>query len=916
MICPRRILPFLLVLFLPFHCPAAEFPLEQWQAWNRQTADRYPREAWLSYAKPEDAGWSSEKLQQARDYFDTLDSAAVMVIYDGAVLAAWGEYDRRFPCHSIRKSLLNAMYGIHVGQGNIDLNKTLADLNIDDNPPLTIAERKARVIDLLRSRSGVYHSAAYETKKMKETRPARGSHQPGELFWYNNWDFNTLCTIFEQESRTKVFEEFQRRFAIPLGMEDFRLRDGYYHLEPEHSRHAAYPFCMSARDLARIGLLFLREGRWNDRQILTKEWVRDSTAAHVEETDTKSNSQSDFGLLGAGGTPAVRVGDTTSKSPYAYGYLWWPIADGPLQGLGMFSARGYGGHAIDVVPSADLVLVHRVDTYWDVCSFFEKEKHRVKNGERFKLLEMILDARVAPPEREPALAPLAESRNAVDTVELEPDALDRYAKLYDFEEFKLRVTRAEDGLLIGHPGKVTFRLLPLASTEFVIEDVEVPVTFQLDDQGDPSGMIIEVSPEKQFSGFVEAFDFEQASRDVPKPREIWPIVRQHTIPLEFTVRSDEIVTSDTDPSKKLRKVTGHFWSQELAGKKWGHPCVIFLPEDNARNLTPERKGKVVIIGSPPREYYPVHVDKYGEPIAARTGYPTMVLSNPGEYPDGSAIESDMRSLHALNKQTGENYYNMNCQLAVVYIQAMNAMQQFLGLDDLKAVVGGHSKRGRSATVAAAMDPRVASVIVMGNEGIYATDRIQWHLSFHHAFFQDQVNVPVFYLGATNEDGYKMFNVNIMQERLKRPMTIEMIPNYCHSNFSDIQTMDFLMWVSHVFDGRPISQIRDVSHERQEGRSIFRAKVESDAKVQIVRAWYVYSDDDAWRDLMWYHLLMVKTGDHYEAVLGGKVPDAFFVEVGDIARGISGYVSSLPQKLTDATVIERHSRGSRPRLWEP
>jgi hypothetical protein len=415
---------------------------------------------------------------------------------------------------------------------------------------------------------------------------------------------------------------------------------------------------------------------------------------------------------------------------------------------------------------------------------------------------------------------------------------------------------------------------------------------------------------------AKPFDFAAASRDVPKPREIWPLVKRFTVPLEFKVLSDEVVTSDTDPSKKLRKVTAHFFSQELAGKKWGHPCVIFLPEDNRVNLSPERKGKTVIIGSPPRDYFPVHVVKYGEPIAARTGYPTMVLSNPGVYPDGSDIERDIGILTTLRKQTGKNYYNMNCQLAVVYIQAMNAFQQFLGLEDLKAVVGGHSKRGRSATVAAAMDPRVASVIIMGNEGVYATDRIQWHLSFHHAFFQDQVHVPVFYLGATNEDGYKMFNVNILQERLKRPMTIEMIPNYCHSNFSEIQYMDFLMWVSHVHDGRPITQIRDVTHERQQNRTIFRARIESKAKIQIVRTWYVYTDDPAWRDLMWYHLLMHKASDHYEAVLYGKIPDAFLVEVGDIARGIPGYVSSVPHKLTDAPVIERHSRGSLPRLWEP
>lgn len=415
---------------------------------------------------------------------------------------------------------------------------------------------------------------------------------------------------------------------------------------------------------------------------------------------------------------------------------------------------------------------------------------------------------------------------------------------------------------------------------------------------------------------AEVFDFDKASRDVPKPRELWPSVLEHAIPTEFTIKSDEIVTSDTDPAKKLRKVTAHFYSLQIEGKPWGHQCVIFLPVDPERNLTPERKGKVTIIGCPGHDYFPVHVDKIGDPIATRTEYPTMILSNPGEYDDGSPIERDMASLRRIQAKTGSSIYSMNCILALVYVQAMNVFEEFLGVDNLQAVVGGHSKRGRSATVAAAVDSRVATSIIMGNEGVYSTDRIQWHLPFHHAFFQEQVSVPVFYLGATNEDGYKMFNVNLLQERLKRPMTVELIPNYCHSNFSEIQFMDLLMWVAHIHDGRPITQITDVTHERVDGKSVFRAKVNSEAKVQMVRAWYVYSDNPAWRDLMWYHLLMTKEGDHYEATLSGKIPDAFFVEVGDIAQGIPGYVSSVPQKLTDAEVIERVSRGSRPRLWEP
>ena len=412
------------------------------------------------------------------------------------------------------------------------------------------------------------------------------------------------------------------------------------------------------------------------------------------------------------------------------------------------------------------------------------------------------------------------------------------------------------------------------------------------------------------------FDFEAASRDVPQPRELWPLVRRHMVPLEFEVLSDEVVISDTDPRLRLRKVTAHFNSQELAGKVWGHPCVIFLPEDEARNRVPERRGKVVIVSSPDGDAFPIHVTKYGEPIAARSGYPTMVLSNPGRYPDGAHVERDIRILNQLRRETGEDYYNMNCQLAVVHIQAINALQEYLGLDDLKAVIGGHSKRGRSATVAAAIDSRVVSPIIMGNEGVHRTDQIQGHLSFHHAFFQEQVTVPVFYLGATNEDGYRMFNVNIMQERLERPMTIEMIPNYCHSNFSEIQYLDFAMWVAHIHDGRPISRIEEVTHERRGDASVFRARVESEAKIQLVRAWYVYCDDDAWRDLMWYHLVMRRVGDHWEAVLPGKVPDAFLIEVGDTALGYPGYVSSTPRKLTDAPVVERVSRGSRPRLWEP
>ncbi|MBN1590011.1 MAG: hypothetical protein JW888_10885 [Pirellulales bacterium] len=414
------------------------------------------------------------------------------------------------------------------------------------------------------------------------------------------------------------------------------------------------------------------------------------------------------------------------------------------------------------------------------------------------------------------------------------------------------------------------------------------------------------------------FNFDEATRDVPKPRETWPLVKQDMVPMDLKIVSDEIVASDTDPSKKLRKVTARFNSMKLDDKIWGHPCIVLMPADNSINMTPERKGKVVIVSSPCSPGHPVfdaHVAKYGDPIATRTGYPTMVLANPGVYPDGSEIERDIHVLGRIGRRTGKYYYNMNCQLAVVYIQAMNAMEELLGLDTVKAVLGGHSKRGLSTPVAAAMDSRVASAIIMGNEGVCPRDRVTPWLSFHYPFFQDQVNVPVFYLGATNEDGYTMFNINHTQSLCKRPMTIEMIPNYRHNNFSEKQYMDFMMWVAHTFDGRPLSHISEVTHEKKGHLRFYRAKIDTKAKIQIVQLWTAYTDNPEWRDVMWYGRVMRREGDYWVGATHGKTPDAFMIEVGDIAGGIPGYVTSLPQKLTDVPAQQRPGKGM-PLHWRP
>jgi len=305
-------------------------------------ATYYPGSTWERVASPEADGWSPEGLEAAQAFADSIGSAAVMIVHDGRIVDEWGAVERKFRCHSIRKSFLSALYGIAVQRGAIDMAATMGTLGINDNPPrLTDTEKTATVRMLLKARSGVYHDALFETDAMEAARPARGSHAPGTFWYYNNWDFNVLGTIFEQATGTKIHQAFKDEIADPIGMTAYAVSDGRY-VNGDDSIHPAYPFQMTARDMARFGLLFARNGVWDGAQIVPAFWVKESTVSYSDAGD-------------AGG----------------YGYLWWVAVDGQhFDGVGpvpfgTFTARGAGGHVLAVVPDLDLVVVHRVNTFED-----------------------------------------------------------------------------------------------------------------------------------------------------------------------------------------------------------------------------------------------------------------------------------------------------------------------------------------------------------------------------------------------------------------------------------------------------------------------------------------------------------------------------------------------------------------------
>lgn len=324
----------------------------------------YPGQTWQKVTTPETQGWSSAKLTLAREYSPSIGSAAVMIVVNGEILAEWGDTTRKIDVRSITKSLMNALYGIAVAEGKINIQSTLAELGVDDKrPPLTVGEKQTRIVDLLQARSGVYHFSGIDTAMMRENMPAAGSHPPGTFWFYHNWDFCALGGIYEQTTQRSRFTDFEQLIAQPLEMEDFALTDTAYEWGSRESVFPWYRFRLSARDLARFGLLYLRQGQWKGTQMIPAEWIADSIKPY-----------SDASEWGCGG----------------YGMLWWVTVDGRLFpdveiSDNAFAGTGRAGDYLVIIPDLDLVVVHRTNPPLSVVS-----------DEDFgTLLKLILDAKMS-----------------------------------------------------------------------------------------------------------------------------------------------------------------------------------------------------------------------------------------------------------------------------------------------------------------------------------------------------------------------------------------------------------------------------------------------------------------------------------------------------------------------------------------
>lgn len=300
----------------------------------------WPDADWTRWETPEAGGMSSVGLQEVERRLAEMASSAMMVVTGGRIAYDYGDITEVSYLASVRKSLLAMLYGIYQERGAINLDMTLEAMGIDDVQGLLPVERQATARHLIQARSGVYHPASNSGDNLADA-PARGSQEPGSYYLYSNWDFNAAGTAFEVQTGVDLFDALERDLALPLGFQDFDRSQHEKGGNLDVSMHPSYHMHLSTRDMARVGYLALRNGRWRDQQVVPSAWMAEMTSAI---------------------TPVHEMNpEWRREGPHGYGYMWWvwdgPHATGPYAGA--YTGVGAVGQYITVLPALDMVVAHK-----------------------------------------------------------------------------------------------------------------------------------------------------------------------------------------------------------------------------------------------------------------------------------------------------------------------------------------------------------------------------------------------------------------------------------------------------------------------------------------------------------------------------------------------------------------------------
>ncbi len=442
-----------------FHAQMGDFDgTYKWEDQGKFSIDR--PSSIFQYKNPEKHGLDSKKLIEASIKISSgviKNIHSLLIIKNGDLV--FEEYyngsnvNHNHQIRSAGKSITSIAIGIAIDKGYISgVDEKVFDY-FSEEAPLGGRESKKQYMTiehLLTMTSGFdcddWREPKFECANKMTTTKNWGqfalnlpmSHHPGTHWAYNGTALMILSDLIKKTTGEKYQEFLNTHLMKPLGIKSYVPL-----ISPLGNAYTGGSAKMTARDMAKIGYLFLKKGNWFGNQVVSSAWVDQSSKFSVE---------------------------TSSFHPY--GYLWWR-GQRTVNGLNIetFYAAGNGGQNIFVFPSLDMVVVFTGGNYGNKLT-----------NQIFGLLSKHVIAASVPQKAKPKI------------LELSQDTITSYTGIYEKKNIKFYITKNGNSLYWNNkPGdfKKT-RMYPLSENLFILPSNNYDhsfIKFQFDLQKQLSGLI-------------------------------------------------------------------------------------------------------------------------------------------------------------------------------------------------------------------------------------------------------------------------------------------------------------------------------------------------------------------------------------------------------------------------------------------
>jgi len=313
----------------------------------------WPTKAWRT-STPEEQGMDSQKLEQMLVAIQQqhLSLHSLLIIRNGYLVSEtyFEPYrqDTKHELYSCTKSFISTLIGIAVDKGYIDrTDRRIVDFFSEQVFANLNAQKEAMTLeDLLTMRSGldwqegdpVYREMYQNSDWVKFVLDKPMAQPPGRLFNYCSGCSHLLSAILQQTTGMNTRDFAEQQLFKPLG-----ISNANWDTAAGGIPIGGWGLQLTPRDMAKLGYLYLRDGKWEGQQVVSAKWVESATQRHTE-TD---------GDLG-------------------YGYQWWTYPS-----LEAYTALGRYGQTIFVIPESDLIVVTTAGMEDNHDGIFELIEHYI-----------------------------------------------------------------------------------------------------------------------------------------------------------------------------------------------------------------------------------------------------------------------------------------------------------------------------------------------------------------------------------------------------------------------------------------------------------------------------------------------------------------------------------------------------------